>query len=86
MATTTIRISLRARHEARALAEATGRRMSEAVEQAIYAERRRVFWQQFKEAAAQVNADPEAAAQEKADRELYEGTLLDGLEDEGIPE
>ena len=85
MSTTTIRISQRARDEARALAEATGKRMSEAVEQAIHAERRRVFWRQFKEAAARVRADPEALAEEEAERELYEGTLMDGLEDESIP-
>ncbi len=85
MNTTTIRISRRARQEARALADATGKPMSQAVEDAIHAERRRVFWQQFRAAAARVAADPAAAAEEQADSALFEGALLDGLEGEGIP-
>lgn len=60
--------------------------MSDAVEDAIYAERRRVFWQQLRDASASVKADPEVEAHERAELELYEGTLMDGLEDEGIPE
>jgi hypothetical protein len=84
--TTTIRISRRARQEARALADATGKPMSQAVEDAIHAERRRVFWQQFRAAAARVAADPAVGAEEQAEAALFEGTLLDGLEDEGIPQ
>jgi hypothetical protein len=49
--------------------------MSQAVEDAIHAERERVFWRQFHEAAA-----------EKAELDLWEGTLLDGLENEDIPQ
>jgi hypothetical protein len=60
--------------------------MSQAVEDAIHAERRRVFWQQFREAAATVEADPAALADEQAETALFEGTLLDGLEGEDVPE
>jgi hypothetical protein len=60
--------------------------MSQAVEDAIHAERRRVFWQQFRAAAAGVAADPEAAAQEQAEAASWEGTLVDGLEGEAIPQ
>jgi len=81
VATTTIRISRRARLEARSLADATGKPMSQAVEDAIHAERRRVFWRQFREAAARVGDGPE----EQAETELFEGTLMDGLEGEDIP-
>jgi hypothetical protein len=59
--------------------------MSQAVEDAIHAERRRVFWQQFRAAAGRVEADPAVAAEERAETAALEGTLLDGLEDEGIP-
>ena len=59
--------------------------MSQAVEDAIHAERRRVFWQQFRRAAAGVAADPSAAAEEQAEVASFDGTLLDGLDSEGIP-
>jgi hypothetical protein len=59
--------------------------MSEAIEDAIYAERRRLFWQQFKDAAARARTDPQATDEERAELELYEGTLMDGLEEEGHP-
>jgi hypothetical protein len=59
--------------------------MSQVVEDAILAERRRVFWEQFRAAAAQVAADPVAAAEEQAETAFFEGTLLDGLEGEDIP-
>src|SRR5579884_210276 len=61
---TTVRVSLRARQEARALAEATGRPISEVIEDAILAERRRLFWRRFREAAAR--------AGEQAEAELFE--------------
>jgi predicted transcriptional regulator len=84
--TTTIRISQRARREAHALAEATGRPMSQVVEDAIHAERERAFWRQFREAAAAVAGDPVAAAEERAELDLLEGSLMDGLEEEGVPQ
>lgn len=59
--------------------------MTEAVEDAIHAERRRVFWQQFRAAAARVADDPAVGEEEQVEAALYEGTLLDGLEDEAIP-
>lgn len=60
--------------------------MSQAVEDAIHAERRRVFWQQFRDAAARVDADPRALAEEQAETGIFEGTLLDDLDDERIPQ
>jgi len=59
--------------------------MSQVVEDAIHAERRRIFWSQFRAAAARA-ADPNAAAEEGAETAIFEGTLPDGLEDEAIPE
>jgi hypothetical protein len=83
---TTIRISQRARDEARELARATGKPISQAVEAAIRAEHRRLFWVSFRQAAATVSKNPGAAAAEAADSELFEGTLADGLDEEPIPD
>jgi hypothetical protein len=86
VASTTIRISRRARDEARELARVTGKPISQAVEEAIRAERRRVFWASFRQAATSAAANPLGAAEEAADRELFEATLADALEAEPVPE
>ena len=86
MPSTTIRISQRARDEARELARATGKPISQAVEEAIRSERRRLFWASFRQAAAATSDNPAAAAEETADRELFEGTLADSLDTEPVPE
>lgn len=86
MPSTTIRISQKAREEARQLARATGKPISQAVEAAIRAEHRRLFWASFRQAAAIVSKNPVALAAETGDRELFEGTLADGLDTEPIPD
>jgi len=68
------------------LARATGKPISQAVEEAIRAERRRLFWASFRRAAATTAENPAAEAEEATDRELFEGTLADGLEAEPVPE
>ena len=86
MPSTTIRISRKARDEARELARVTGKPISQAVEEAIRAERRRLFWATFRQAAASTSENTAAADDEAADRELFEGTLADGLDAEPVPE
>jgi len=83
---TTIRISQQARNEARELARVTGKSISQAVEEAIRAERRRLFWASFRQAAAATTGNQVAAVEEAADRELFEGTLGDALDAEPVPE
>ena len=86
MPSTTIRISQKARDEAREIARVSGRPISQVVEEAIRAERRRVFWASFRQAVAANSENLADAAEEAADRELFEATLPDGLETEPIPE
>ena len=86
MASTTIRISEKAREEARELARATGKPISLAVEEAIRRERRRLFFEQYRQAVEAVRADPTAAAEEAAEWALWDDTLMDGLEEEPVPE
>lgn len=64
----------------------TGKSISQAVEEAIRAERRRLFWASFRQAAAATSGNPGDAVAEAADRELFEATLADGLDAEPIPE
>ena len=64
----------------------TGKSISQAVEEAIRAERRRLFWASFRQAAAAITGNQVAAVEEAADRELFEGTLGDALDAEPVPE
>jgi len=64
----------------------TGKSISQAVEEAIRAERRRLFWASFRQAAAATTRNQVAAVEEAADRELFEGTLGDALDAEPVPE
>lgn len=86
MASTTIRISQKARDEARELARSTGKPISQAVEEAIRRERRRLFFEQARKAHEAVIADPKARAEEEAEWAVWEETLTDGLADEPVPE
>lgn len=86
MASTTIRISQRAREEARELARVTGKPMAVAVEEAINRERRRLFFDAYRRAAEEVRSNPEVAAKEEWELAPWDATLLDGLQDEPIPE
>lgn len=64
----------------------TGKPISQAVEEAIRAERRRLFWASYRQAAAAITENQVAAGDEAADRELFEGTLADALDAEPVPE
>jgi hypothetical protein len=86
VASTTIRISEKARDDARELARATGKSISGAVEEAIRRERRRLFFEHGRRAVEAVKADPRAMAEEAAELAIYENTLMDSLEDEPVPE
>ncbi|HEU0168374.1 MAG TPA: hypothetical protein VFS62_11405 [Chloroflexota bacterium] len=44
--------------------------------------RRQFFLEQLNEQFARLRADPAAWQEELAERKLWEGTLMDGLEDE----
>jgi hypothetical protein len=80
--TTMMRVSRRAREDAEALAAATGKPMSLVIEEALAALRKAAYWQQFTEGIERLKADSVGQADEQSDLDLYEGTLMDGLQDE----
>ena len=77
-----MRVSWRAREDAEALAAATGKPMSVVIEEALAMLRKAAYWQQFRAAVRELDGDAVAMANERADLELYEATLMDGLQDE----
>jgi hypothetical protein len=64
----------------RDLVEKTGRSESEILDAALDVYRRKVFFEGLAADYAALKADPEAWAEELAERKLLESTLMDGLD------
>lgn len=80
MSATTVRISEETREKLRELAHEDHEPMQAVLAKAVEAYCRQRFWDQVDEAYAALRADPEAWAEELAERKLWEATLMDGLE------
>lgn len=79
MATTTIRISEPTRDRFAELARATGRPMSQLVEEAADALERRVFFDQLSDRYESLRSDAKAWSEIEAERAIEEGALGDHL-------
>ena len=82
MSTTTVRVRPETRDKLRELSEQSGRHIAEVLEEAVEQLRRRRFMEEVNQSFTQLRADPEAWAEELAERRETEGTLMDGLEDD----
>lgn len=82
MNTVNIRVSKETHQQAKLLAEACKISTSAIFQRAIEAYHRQLFFQRVNEDFARLKADPVAWEEEKAERALWDNTLLDGLEDE----
>lgn len=74
---TTIRVSEPTRDRFARLAQATGRPMSQLVDEAADALERRVFFDQLSSRYQALRADPDAWSEIEAERTLESGTLGD---------
>jgi predicted transcriptional regulator len=74
---TTIRVSEPTRDRLAKLARATGRPMSQLLDEAADALERRVFFDQLSASYASLRADPVVWSEIEAEREEESGTLLD---------
>ncbi len=79
MASTTVRLAERTRDALRQLAAQTGQPMSVVLERAVEAYRRQCVFDQANAAHAALRSDPEAWAEELAERQEWEVTLGDDL-------
>lgn len=77
-----VRVSDRTRENLRLIAKQTGRSMQKVVEDAIEAERRRVFMERFNAGYAGLRADPEKWDEVLAERRVWDRTLKDGIDPE----
>jgi ADP-ribose pyrophosphatase YjhB (NUDIX family) len=79
---TTVRIGEETRQALRELERQTGYRTSELLALAVEQYRRSLILDVTNRAYAALRTDPEAWAEVEAEREEWEGTLADGLEDD----
>ena len=80
MSTPAICISEASHRILKELAEQTGQPMTDVLDKALDAYRRQVFFEGLKADYAALRSDPEAWAEELAERKLWEATLMDGLD------
>ncbi len=80
MSTPTVCLSEAALRILQELAEQSGQTVMDILNKAIDAYRRQVFFEGLNSDYAALRADPEAWAEELAERKLWESTLMDGLD------
>jgi hypothetical protein len=80
MSAPTVPISEASHRLLKELAEQTGRTMLEVLDKALEAYRRKLFFEQLNVGYAELRADPEAWAEHLAERQLWDPTLMDGLD------
>jgi predicted transcriptional regulator len=79
---TTIRISKAAHDALRQVSTATGQTLQATLEQAVELLRRQRFLAEVNSGYARLRCDEAAWAEEQAERDLWESTLADGLEND----
>lgn len=80
MSTPTIPISETGHQILRELAEKTGQSMTDVLDKALDAYRRKLFFEQLNAGYAALRADPQAWAEELEERKLWDATLMDGID------
>ena len=80
MSAPTVPISEASHRLLQELAEQTGQTMTEVLDKALDAYRRKVFFEQMNAGYAALRADPEAWAEFEAERKAWDATLMDGLD------
>jgi hypothetical protein len=78
----TVRVTGETRAAARELAEKLDVPITQVLADAIEVYRRKVFWDEFNAAVERLQADPQAWAEELAERKVWDRTLKDGMEPE----
>jgi hypothetical protein len=80
MSAPTVPISAAAHQLLKDLADQTGQTITEVLDRALDAYRRKVFFEQLNAGYAELRADPKAWAEHLAERQQLDATLMDGLD------
>lgn len=82
LATPEIHLSARATATIHELAAKEGKSAETVLDEAVEEYRRELFFREFNEAFARLQADPVAWADYQAEQRLWDSALMDGLEEE----
>jgi len=82
MSALNVPISEAAHQVLKEFAEKTGQTMTDVLDRAVDAYRRKLFFNQLNAGYAELKADPKAWAEHLAERKLRDTTLMDGLDPE----
>lgn len=82
MSTGTVRISEATHQKLKRMAEQSGTTLSRTLEKAIEALRRQTLLEETNRAYEALRGDPQGWAEEQAERDAWDATLADGLEDD----
>ena len=80
MSAQTVPISEASHQILKELAEETGQTLTDVLDKALDAYRRKVFFEKLNAGYAELRADPEAWAEHLAERKLWDAALMDGLD------
>lgn len=80
MSTTPVHINDAPYRLLKELAEQTGQTITDVLEKALDAYRRKLFFEQMNAGYAELRADPKAWAEHLREREVWDATLMDGLD------
>lgn len=80
-ATSLIRVSSETRDKLAKIAELQHSSIGEVVEVAVTKMERELFWKNYREAFEKLRADPVEWAAYQAELDVWDSTLMDGLED-----
>jgi hypothetical protein len=80
MSAPTVRITEESHQTLKDLADQTGQTMMEVLNCALDDYRRKVFFEQLNAGYAELRADPQAWAEHLSERQLWDATLMDGLD------
>src|SRR5437588_6903232 len=80
MSAPTVRISEASHQVLKELAEQTRQTTMDVLDKALDAYRRKLFFEKLNAGYAELRADPQAWAEHQAEREMWDATLMDGLD------
>jgi hypothetical protein len=80
MSTTTVRISQSSHEVLKQISKQTGESMAHVLDKALEDYQRKLFFAQLNDGYAQLRADPEACLEHAAEADLWDATLMDGLD------
>ena len=80
MTTSSVHVNDGTQRVLQALSEQTGKSIPEILDKAVEEYRRKIFFEGVDRDYAALKADPQAWSQEVQERELFDNTLMDGLD------